>query len=397
MPISIALRPPLEEKSVDNNGPLVSIFTFIPFSVTLIVVIIKTWSMVYLKRVVLSVDIPIWTGTIVALVQSLLIQFAVDHGMGRHLEDLLSTTFHTYNKMTYIAQILFFLVLTLTKVSTSNLIRSIDPTQSIQRYCRITETVIGGWTILAVFGYVFQCQTPRWQYFPSHCLGEGAIMYPIMTINMLIDIALVVLPTIMLWNVQMPLPRRLKIISTFASRILVIVVDGFQLPYLEQYLHSTDPTWTIFSFIACSQYGFSLIIALPKVMMNANIITTCIPNLYRVMNSLALKMNRVQIPEELELSSSQRSNWAEPGSRVVSPMGPSSQAGKGVIEILRFPRQASERESGTAIQSTPGYAYGHDGAESTKSIISSHDTVGEHFNEPKDGDNRTKMVPSAKA
>lgn len=45
-------------------------------------------------------------------------------------------------------------------------------------------------------------------------------MYPIMTINMLIDIALVVLPTIMLWNVQMPLPRRLKIISTFASRIL---------------------------------------------------------------------------------------------------------------------------------------------------------------------------------
>ncbi|KAB8252709.1 hypothetical protein BDV35DRAFT_375601 [Aspergillus flavus] len=99
MPISTALRPPLEEKSVDNNGPLVSIFTFIPFSVTLIVVIIKTWSMVYLKRVVLSVDIPIWAGTIVALVQSLLIQFAVDHGMGRHLEDLLSTTFHTYNKL----------------------------------------------------------------------------------------------------------------------------------------------------------------------------------------------------------------------------------------------------------------------------------------------------------
>lgn len=129
--------------------------------------------------------------------------------------------------------------------------------------------------------------------------------------------------------------------------------------------------------------------------MNANIIKTCIPNLYRVMNSLALQMNRVQIPEELELSSSQKSNWAEPGSRVVSPMGPSSQAGKGVIKILRFPRQASERESDTAIQSTPGYAYGHDGAESTKSIISSHDTVEEHFNEPKDGDHRTKIVISA--
>ncbi|KJK60992.1 hypothetical protein P875_00042787 [Aspergillus parasiticus SU-1] len=202
MSILTDLRPPFEETSVDNNGPLVSIITFIPFSVTFIVVMIKTWSM------------------IIALLQSLLIQFAVDHGMGRHLEALMPSTFHTYNKMTYVAQIFFFLVLTLAKVSTSNLIRSIDPTQSIQRYCRITETIIGGWTLLAVLGYAFQCQTPRWQYLPSHCLGEGAIMYPIMTINMLVDIALVVLPTIMLWNVQMPLPRRLKIISTFASRIL---------------------------------------------------------------------------------------------------------------------------------------------------------------------------------
>ncbi|KAB8225808.1 hypothetical protein BDV33DRAFT_198218 [Aspergillus novoparasiticus] len=356
MSILTDLRPPFEETSVDNNGPLVSIITFIPFSVSFIVVIIKTWSM------------------ILALVQSLLIQFAVDHGMGKHLEALMPSTFHTYSKMTYVAQILFFLVLTPAKVSTSNLIRSIDPTQSIQRYCRITETIIGGWTILAVLGYAFQCQTPRWQYLPSHCLGEGAILYPIMTINMLVDIALVVLPTIMLWNVQMPLPRRLKIISTFASRILVIFVDGLQLSYLGQYLHSTDPTWTIFSVIACNQ-----------IMMNASIVTTCIPNLYRVMNSLALGMNRVQIPEELELSSSKKSNWAESGSHVVSPMGPSSRAGKSVIKVLCYPRQASERESDRAVQSTPGYAYDPGRAESTKSIVISYDTVEEYFNEPKDG------------
>ncbi|KAE8321378.1 hypothetical protein BDV39DRAFT_212491 [Aspergillus sergii] len=98
MSILTDLRPPFEETSVDNNGPLVSIITFIPFSVSFIVVIIKTWSMVYLKRVVLSVDIPIWAATILALVQSLLIQFAVDHGMGRHLEALMPRTFHTYNK-----------------------------------------------------------------------------------------------------------------------------------------------------------------------------------------------------------------------------------------------------------------------------------------------------------
>ncbi|KNG83808.1 hypothetical protein ANOM_008008 [Aspergillus nomiae NRRL 13137] len=194
---------------------------------------------------------------------------------------------------------------------------------------------IAGWTALAVFGFAFQCQTPRWQYFPSRCLGEGAIMYPIVAINMLVDLALVALPTVMLWNVQMPLARRVKLIATFASRIVV--------------------------------------------MMNAAIITTCIPNLYRVMNSLALRMNRVQIPEELELSSSKKSHGAESGSHDVASSGPSFQAGKGVLKVLCYPRDAGTREDSKCVQCATVYAGDHDGAESTESIIASHDTASDHL------------------
>ncbi|OGM45085.1 integral membrane protein [Aspergillus bombycis] len=377
MPIKTDTRPPLEEASVDNNGPLISIITFIAFSVTFIIVIIKTWSMVYLKRVVLSVDIPIWTGTIVALLQSLLIQFAVDHGLGRHFEALLSSTLDANNRLTYTAQLLFFVVLSLTKISSSNLILSISPTQSIEIYCRITQMAIAGWTVLAIFGSAFQCQTPRWQYYPSRCLGEGAIMYPIMTINMLVDLVLVALPTAMLWNVQMPLARRVKLIAAFASRIIVVVVDGFQISYLGQYLHSTDPTWSIFSVTACNH----------RVMMNASIITTCIPNLYRVMNSLALGMNRVQIPEELELSLSKKSNGAGSGSHGVASPGPSFQAGRGVLKVVRYPREAGKREDSKCVQSTTVYAGDHDRADSTERIIASHRTVSDHFSEQEDEDN----------
>ncbi|KAE8423573.1 hypothetical protein BDV36DRAFT_242891 [Aspergillus pseudocaelatus] len=55
--------------------------------------------------------------------------------------------------------------------------------------------------------------------------------------------------------------------------------------------------------------------------MVASMTMTCIPNLHRVMNSLALGMDRVQAPEELELISSKKSNWAGSGSHVVSPTG----------------------------------------------------------------------------
>ncbi|KAB8260277.1 hypothetical protein BDV32DRAFT_149505 [Aspergillus pseudonomiae] len=235
---------------------------------------------------------------------------------------------------------------------------------------------IAGWTALVVFGFAFQCQTPRWQYFPSRCLGEGAIMYPIVAIDMLVDLALVALPTVMLWNVQMPLARRVKLIATFASRIVVVVVDGFQISHLGQYLHSTDPTWSIFRVTACNQ-----------VMMNAAIITTCIPNLCRVMNSLALGMNRVQIPEELELSSSKKSHGAESGSHDVASPGPSFQAGKGVLKVLCYPRDAGTREDSKCVQCATVYAGDHDGAESTESIIASHDTASDHVSALEDEDN----------
>ncbi|GAB1200322.1 hypothetical protein APSETT444_009692 [Aspergillus pseudonomiae] len=168
-------------------------------------------------------------------------------------------------------------------------------------------------------------------------------MYPIVAINMLVDLALVALPTVMLWNVQMPLARRVKLIAAFASRIVV--------------------------------------------MMNAAIITTCIPNLYRVMNSLALGMNRVRIPEELELSSSKKSHGAESDSHDVASPGPSFQAGKGVLKVLRYPRDAGTKEDSKCVQCATVYAGDHDGAESTESIIASHNTASDHVSALEDEDN----------
>ncbi|KAE8389287.1 hypothetical protein BDV23DRAFT_157283 [Aspergillus alliaceus] len=170
-----------------------------------------------------------------------------------HRDVLSSSIFDTYNQLIYVAELLNFSVLSLTKISTSNLIRLINANQSIDRSNKVTQVVILGWTVLAHLGYVFQCQTPHWRYIRSQCVGEGAIMYWIMTINMLIDVVLVVLPTIMLWNVQISFARRLKVMAAFASRTAVIVADAFQLSYLGQYLHSTDPTWTVLGVIVCNQ------------------------------------------------------------------------------------------------------------------------------------------------
>ncbi|GFG09921.1 esterase EstB [Aspergillus lentulus] len=302
-----SLLPPLGQITSDNHGAIVSLFTFIFLSCTVIVVLAKIASMLYLKRSVPSIDIPIWICMVVAFVQSILIQVAVNRGMGRHRSEVSSDSFEAYNKLNYAAELLLLLVLTLSKVSTGNLIRSISPSTSILRWCLMVQIGVGVWMLLALFGTAFQCPAPYWEYSPSRCIGKGAIIYPIMSLNMALDAALIVLPIIMLRNVQMPRIQRLKVSSAFVSRSLwvqarssrniadeprVIVLNIVQTTYLTQYLNSTDSTWTIVSVTACNQ-----------AMMNISIITACIPSLYRVITSLAVGMNTVHMFEGTELSS----------------------------------------------------------------------------------------------
>ncbi|KAF4213152.1 hypothetical protein CNMCM6805_010068 [Aspergillus fumigatiaffinis] len=215
-----SLLPPLGQITPNNHGAIVSLFTFIFLSCTVIVVLAKIASMLYLKRSVPSVDIPIWICMVVAFVQSILIQVSVNRGMGRHRSELSNDSFDAYNKLNYAAELLLLLVFALSKVSTGNLIRSISPSKSILRWCLMVQVGVGVWALLALFGAAFQCPTPYWEYSPSRCIGKGAIIYPIMILNMILDAALVILPIVMLWNVQMPRVQRLKVSSAFASRSL---------------------------------------------------------------------------------------------------------------------------------------------------------------------------------
>ncbi|EAW07592.1 uncharacterized protein ACLA_023060 [Aspergillus clavatus NRRL 1] len=314
------LLPPLEQITPNNHGATVSIVAFVLLSPTILTVLAKVATMVYLKRCLLSVDLPIWACTITALIQSILIQHAVDNGMGRHRGDLSSSAFDAYNKFNYAAQLLFILVLFLSKLSTTNLIGAISPNETIQRWCMTTHVCMGAWAVLAVFALAFQCQPPYWEYSPTRCVAEGAIVFPIMIINMILDASLVATSTLMLWHVQMPRVQRLKVSAAFASRAVVIVLGVIQLLYLPKYLRSDDPT-----FFPNSKTL--------RAIMNCSIITACIPSLYRFINSLALGTNTVYVGGT-ELSS---------GAGFHRPKA--SASGSGRVRRASSTRLGSSRES----------------------------------------------------
>ncbi|GAA84580.1 integral membrane protein [Aspergillus luchuensis IFO 4308] len=308
---SSELLPPLEVITPWNRGPAITLVAFVFFFVTLIIVAVKFGTALYTKTVLLSTDTPLWIALIIAFIQTLLTQFAVDHGLGKHASSLSTADFSKYNKLTYAAQLLLIPVLSLSKLSTCRLIHRLTPGQRIRRANMITIIVVGIWTVFAVFATALQCR-PRWEYLPSQCAGQGAINYPIIIINILTDLALVVIPLIMIWSVQMTLQKRLQIIASFTTRLVVVAVSITELVYLPTYLHSSDPTWTIVNVDICNE-----------LIMYLSIIAACMPSVYRILSNLKTGLNGVHM-SEIELSTTQGAT----GSRTKSgnPGGYSSRA-----------------------------------------------------------------------
>ncbi|KAI2950778.1 hypothetical protein CBS147322_5282 [Aspergillus niger] len=289
---SSELLPPLETITPYDRGPAITIVAFVFFFVTLIIVAVKLGTALYSKTVLLSTDAPLWIALIVAFIQSLLTQFAVDHGLGKHSSSLSTADFSKYNKLTYAAQLLLIPVLSLSKVSTCRLIHRLTPGQRIRRANMITMIAVGLWTVFALFATALQCR-PHWEYLPSHCAGKGAVNYPIILINIVTDLALVVIPLIMIWSVQMTLQKRLQIIASFSSRLVLVAVSITELVYLPIYLQSSDPTWTIVDVDICNELTMYL-----------SIIAACMPSVYRILSNLRSGLNGVHL-SEIELSTTQ--------------------------------------------------------------------------------------------
>ncbi|KAL4794837.1 hypothetical protein BDV19DRAFT_364010 [Aspergillus venezuelensis] len=288
--------------SGDNRGPIITLVSVSLLIVAVIFVLAKFGSAIYFKQRRTAVNTPIWAALIIAIIQIVVLQKAVDNGLGKHQDQLNESNIQAWSKLAYAAHILLILVMFLTKMSTILLIWKLTPSGSLRRYCTITTGVVIAWTIFAILGLALQCELPEpWLYGPDRCAGRGAILYPIALFNVLTEIILVILPFVMMHNVQMVWHKRVKILSSFSSRICIVALAIPQLALIPTSIHSTDVSWTILPYYTLSQS-----------MMLTSITIACIPTLYHIFSGLHSGLTTTEIPAGLgpsiglELSLSRR-------------------------------------------------------------------------------------------
>ena len=123
------------------------------------------------------------------------------------------------------------------------------------------------WAVASALSLAFQCPMPTpWNSLSGACVNQAALYYSIGVLNAVTDLAIVIMPALIVYNLQIRRSERFKICLIFATRILTIAATIVQLCVLGQYLFSNDQTWlstvpTIWS----------------QVMVNLSVITACIP------------------------------------------------------------------------------------------------------------------------
>lgn len=169
----------------------------------------------------------------------------------------------------------------------------IKPPKPVMIACQATLALINVWALAALFATIFECSPPRvWDY-QGQCVNQWALYLSNVTWNVVTDVALVILPFLLMRNVQVSNQKRWVVIGLFGFRIIVPAFTIAGAVAMSHYWTSTpsDPTWDAVDGTLWTQG-----------IINMSIITACIPCIKRFLADLSTGMMAVNIPEPLEMT-----------------------------------------------------------------------------------------------
>ncbi|TGO35609.1 hypothetical protein BHYA_0152g00140 [Botrytis hyacinthi] len=203
-------------------------------------------------------------------------------------------TVHGALKALYSIEILSIFSLVLVKSSVFAALRSITPVFWHRIMIYIASAVTVAWGITSVFAVAFQCPSPqRWNVVDHACIDivsqkfsgvkvkvglillKRSVKIYIAIMNILTDLALVVLPTIIILPIQMPWGTRVTILSAFWLRLTVVAASVIQIVYTRRLLINDLFLSNIWQTVVCQM-----------VVQSTGIMAACIPFLKPFLMSL---------------------------------------------------------------------------------------------------------------
>lgn len=124
-------------------------------------------------------------------------------------------------QLVFTFNVLFFLSLGSSMLSITDLIFHISPVSRHRYVALATGVGIIIWMAIAIFGFAFQCRPSAVNLFTSgECINREAFCTFIAMFNLCLELSLVLQPTILTWALNMPISRRITVVTCFLGRLL---------------------------------------------------------------------------------------------------------------------------------------------------------------------------------
>ncbi|KAJ5895948.1 uncharacterized protein N7473_005347 [Penicillium subrubescens] len=281
--------PPLFEITADDHGGYGAVAVYTLLALTVVIVSTRLSTRWFIGRVVHPDDILLGISLLLGIIQSVLAQLAISNGLGRRLLNIGDHQLEKYLKYEYAAQILLIATIAFSKLSLGLLFKNLMTSRRSSITNQTLMGVIIAWALASIIALALRCSMPTPWKWDQHdqCINQAALFQAIAAFNILTDIALVVLPCLLLRNVQLTRLKRFRIMALLASRFLVCIAAGIEIKYTVRMLNSPDIPWANTNSTIWDQ-----------TMMNLSIITTALPSLGRLVIELQPSIHAFTINDD---------------------------------------------------------------------------------------------------
>ncbi|KAF2217705.1 hypothetical protein CERZMDRAFT_92360 [Cercospora zeae-maydis SCOH1-5] len=269
------LSPPPYQISPQNHGGYILVTAVIFIILSGLAAMVKLWAIAKAFKKFRLDDFAIIAGLIFALGYTIATCQSVNHGLGSAEEILTLTQTRSLGQFFLAANVLSYPALAFSKCSVALLIISIQPQRwiiaSLYGVCAISIV----WAIVAAAVTATQCGPHRWVLgHTDHdsCIDQYAAQVGIKLVDIITDVALVVLPIAMILSVQFSVWNRFVVSFMFGMRIVV-----------PSFTAVTLASQSKFYDMPTSDRPFAAVVpsVWTSIALNLSVITACLPALKR--------------------------------------------------------------------------------------------------------------------
>ncbi|GAB7358022.1 hypothetical protein MBLNU230_g0187t1 [Neophaeotheca triangularis] len=233
--------PPLQALTPNDRGAIVVVHSYCFAGFTVVAAITRVLITIKTKQGFHKDDIAFLSSVGFAILTSILVERAVDDGLGRHQDTLTSSNLSSFYDLTYTSSMLSIVAMSLAKASVVLLYERIAPRQD-GRGVAILSVSVGFFALFSLLVQGLQCGATT-VYHPDQCSTNGVLQYCIIVLNIITDILLSVWMIPRIWSLQASLRQRTVPCILFGLRLIVCVMALCQLIVVSRHLQAEDQTW----------------------------------------------------------------------------------------------------------------------------------------------------------